>query len=101
MKLKFGFLISILAVLILSGCASGPTPQPGWYPNLIRYDELSKYAVLPRPEDVTIVDSRPAARKYDKGHIPGAINIPERLFDKQTAKLPKEKNNLLIFSNFF
>lgn len=97
MKLKLGFLITILTTLIISGCASGPTPQPGWYPNLVRYDELSKHAVLPRPEGVTIVDSRPGARKYEKGHIPGAINIPERTFDKMTSKLPADKGSLLIF----
>ena len=97
MKLKLGFLITILTTLVLSGCASGPTPQAGWYPNLVQYDEMSKHAVLPRPEGVTIVDARPGARKYDKGHIPGAINIPERMFSKMTAKLPADKGSLLIY----
>ena len=96
MKLKLGIFLSML-VLLIAGCASGPTPQPGWYPNLIGYDEISKYAVLPMKAGVTIVDSRPAARKFDKGHIPAAINIPERLFDKMTNKLPSDKASLLIF----
>ncbi|MCW8955911.1 MAG: rhodanese-like domain-containing protein [Gammaproteobacteria bacterium] len=96
MKLKLGILLSIL-VMLLAGCASELKPQPGWYPNTIRYDELSKHAVLPKPDGVTIVDSRPGERKYDKGHIPGAINIPEREFDKMVAKLPKDKASLVIF----
>lgn len=96
MKLKLGIVLSIL-MLLITGCASGPTPQAGWYPNLIRFDDVSQHAVLPKPADVTIVDSRPGARKYNKGHIPGAINIPERLFDKMTDKLPADKAQLLIF----
>jgi len=52
---------------------------------------------VPMPEDVMIVDARPKRAKYDKGHIPGAINIPDSQFDKMTAKLPQDKNALLIF----
>lgn len=97
MKVKIGFIITILTMLVLSGCASGPTPQAGWYPKLVRYDEISKHAVLPRPEDVTIVDARPGKRKYAKGHIPGAINIFDRDFNKMKAKLPSDKGSLLIY----
>ncbi len=96
MKLKLGIFLSLLALFII-GCASGPTPQPGWYPKIAQFDEVSKYAVIPKPDDVVIVDSRPGARKYDKGHIPAAINIPDSSFDKMTDKLPKNKSNLLIF----
>jgi rhodanese-related sulfurtransferase len=46
---------------------------------------------------VTLIDARPAARKYDVGHLPGAINIPDSQFDKLTDKLPADKNALLIF----
>jgi hypothetical protein len=52
---------------------------------------------VPLPEDVMVVDSRPKRAKYDKGHIPMAINIPTTQFDKMTALLPKDKNALLIF----
>ncbi|MFW2371774.1 MAG: rhodanese-like domain-containing protein [Gammaproteobacteria bacterium] len=96
MKFKLGILISILLMLI-AGCASGPTPQPGWYPKLTQFDEVSQSAVIPKPDNVVIVDSRPGARKYDKGHIPAAINIPDSSFDKMTDKLPTNKSNLLIF----
>lgn len=96
MKFKLGILLSIL-LMVITGCASGPTPQPGWYPKLAQFDEVSKSAVIPKPADVVIVDSRPGARKYDKGHIPAAINIPDSSFDKMTNKLPTNKSNMLIF----
>ena len=44
-----------------------------------------------------IIDSRPAARQYDPGHIPGAINIPDSQFDKLVDKLPADKATLLLF----
>jgi len=49
------------------------------------------------PQDVMIIDARPKRAKYDKGHIPMAVNIPDTQFDKMTAKLPADKNALLIF----
>ena len=44
-----------------------------------------------------IVDARPKRPKYDKGHIPMAVSIPDTQFDKMTAQLPQDKNALLIF----
>ncbi len=44
-----------------------------------------------------IIDSRPKRAKYDKGHIPMAVSIPNTQFDKMTDQLPKDKNALLIF----
>jgi rhodanese-related sulfurtransferase len=35
-----------------------------------------------------VIDSRPKERKYDKGHIPGAISIPDLQFDKLVDRLP-------------
>ena len=47
--------------------------------------------------NVVIVDSRPTRPKYVKGHIPGAISIPDSKFDKMTAALPADKSTPLIF----
>ena len=44
-----------------------------------------------------LVDSRPKKAKYDKGHIPSAISIPDSQFDKLKGKLPADKNTLLTF----
>lgn len=46
---------------------------------------------------MVIVDSRPKRAKYDKGHIPGAISIPDSRFDKMKGDLPKDKKTPLIF----
>jgi rhodanese-related sulfurtransferase len=46
---------------------------------------------------MVLIDSRPKRKKYDKGHIPGAINIPDTSFDKEKDQLPADKSKLLVF----
>lgn len=79
--------------------ADAPTIQAreGWYPALVNFDFMRANVAIPPKKGVMIIDSRPAARQFDPGHIPGAINIPDTQFDKQTAKLPADKSTLLIF----
>jgi rhodanese-related sulfurtransferase len=43
-----------------------------------------------------VIDSRPP-RKYEKGHVPGAINIPTTRFEASRDTLPEEKDTELIF----
>ena len=81
----------------LAADAPAATARDDWYGQRVDAAFVAGYAVLPKPEDVTIIDSRPAARKYDRGHIPTAINIPDTQFDKQSARLPANKTDLLIF----
>jgi rhodanese-related sulfurtransferase len=72
--------------------------KPNWYPVRADLALVKQYAVLPKPEGVTIVDARPTARKYDIGHIPTAVNIPDPQFDKLApALLPQDKAQLVIF----
>jgi rhodanese-related sulfurtransferase len=72
--------------------------REGWYHTLVDIEFVKKYAVLPKPDGVMIIDSRPAARKYDPGHIPTAVNIPDTKFDELAAgMLPQDKATLLIF----
>jgi rhodanese-related sulfurtransferase len=72
--------------------------NPAWYPNRVDATFVKAYAVVPKRDGVTIVDSRPAARKYDVGHIPTAVNIPDSQFDKLApALLPADKSQLVIF----
>ena len=52
---------------------------------------------IDKKADVVIVDSRPKRSKYDKGHIPTAISIPDSQFDKLKDQLPQDKNTPLIF----
>ena len=46
---------------------------------------------------LVLVDARPKRAKYDKGHLPGALSIPYRKFDKFKHLLPKDKNTPIIF----
>lgn len=91
-----------LAPLLAQSAASAAEAKPaadktGWYHDIVDVNFVKQYAVLPKRNDVLIIDSRPTARKYDKGHIPGAVSIPDSQFDKMKHLLPKDKSTLLIF----
>ncbi len=73
-------------------------PRDGWYNKaLVDFDFVRQNVDIPLKKGVMIIDSRPAARQYDPGHIPGAINIPDSQFDKLVDKLPADKSTLLLF----
>ena len=73
-------------------------PRDGWYNKaLVDFDFVRQNVSIPPKKGVMIIDSRPAARQYDPGHIPGAINIPDSQFDKMVDKLPADKSTLLLF----
>lgn len=103
---KWGFLAFLSVVLAVpmslapqSALADAATSQPreGWYKSLVDFDFVRQNVDIPLKKGVLLIDSRPAARQYDPGHIPGAINIPDTQFDKQVDKLPTDKSTLLIF----
>ena len=71
--------------------------KDGYFNNLVDFDFMRQNVDIPPKNGVMIIDSRPAARQYDPGHIPGAVNIPDSQFDKQLAKLPADKTTLLLF----
>jgi rhodanese-related sulfurtransferase len=54
-------------------------------------------AQLDKNADMAVVDSRPKRKKYDKGHLPKAISLPDMYFDKEKDKLPAEKDKPLVF----
>jgi len=99
MKTKLGILMLFLIIPLVGYTAEsgGTDAKKGWYPNIVDNAFVAKYAVLPKPKGVMIIDSRPTGRKYDKGHIPGAMSIPDSSFDKMTDMLPQDKKTLLIF----
>jgi len=72
-------------------------PKEGWYGKLVQFDALRPLVEIPPVKGVMIIDSRPAARQYDPGHISGAISIPDSQFDKMVDKLPADKATQLIF----
>ncbi len=91
-----------MVLAFLSGCATSQvakTPAtPDWFfHDIVDGAFVQQYAVMPQPEGVMIVDSRPYKPKYANGHIPMAVSLPDSQFDKMTDKLPEDKNALLIF----
>ena len=73
-------------------------PRDGWYNKaLVGFEFVLDNVDIPPKKGVAIIDSRPAARQYDPGHLPAAINIPDTQFDKLVDKLPADKSTLLIF----
>ena len=65
---------------------------PGNYANV----SIEYVAQLYEANETVIVDSRPKRAKFDKGHIPSAISIPDTQFDKLKGKLPVDKATPLI-----
>jgi rhodanese-related sulfurtransferase len=73
---------------------------PGWMKDPENYAEVPVEFIknaFDSKTEMVLVDSRPKEGKYDQGHIPTAINIPDTQFDKMTNLLPVKKNTLLIF----
>ena len=46
---------------------------------------------------MVLIDSRPKRKKYDKGHIPSALCIPDSQFAKLQNQLPADKSTPLVF----
>ena len=46
---------------------------------------------------MVLIDSRPKRKKYDKGHIPSALSIPDSQFAKLQDQLPADKSTPLVF----
>ena len=64
---------------------------------LIEVKELAKLVAQgPQKGGYTLIDSRPAGG-FMKGHIPTAISVPFPKMNEMTDKLPKDKNQKLIF----
>lgn len=77
--------------------AAAVQPREGWYRALADFDLVRANVDIPLKKGVMLIDSRPAARQYDPGHIPGAVNIPDSQFDKMVDRLPADKSTLLLF----
>lgn len=88
----------VFPVQAFAADAAAIQPRDGWYNKaLVDYDFVKQNVGIPLKKGVMIIDSRPAARQYDPGHIPGAVNIPDSQFDKLVDKLPADKATLLVF----
>jgi rhodanese-related sulfurtransferase len=73
---------------------------PVWMAGKSHYPSVSAEWVgsqIDKGTDMVLVDSRPKRKKYDKGHIPGALSIPDMQFDKFKDQLPEDKSKLVVF----
>jgi rhodanese-related sulfurtransferase len=77
--------------------ATAAQPKEGWYRVIVDTAFMRANVDIPPKKGVMVIDSRPAARQFDPGHIPGAINIPDTQFENMTSKLPADKATLLVF----
>jgi rhodanese-related sulfurtransferase len=89
---------AFVSTAALAQDAAAVQAKANWYSKLVDVDFVKQQAVVPKIDGVMVVDSRPAARKYDLGHIQTAVNIPDSLFDKLApTMLPPDKATLLVF----
>lgn len=73
---------------------------PGWMKVPGNYAAVSPEwlkSQLDNSSDLLLVDSRPKRAKYDKGHIPTAVSIPDMQFDELKGQLPGDKQKLVVF----
>ncbi len=88
--------VAVFAFVSNHGAVAADDPAFDQYKNIVDLQFMKENAVIPVKDGVLVIDARPS-RKYDEGHIPGAINIPDTFFDKMSGKLPEDKSSLLIF----
>ena len=62
----------------------------------INYEQVLALVEQGKASNTVLIDSRPLPR-FQEGTIPGAINLPYPAFDKFTDRLPKDKNQAILF----
>jgi rhodanese-related sulfurtransferase len=103
MKLKMfkRLTMAILTGLVILSGAFTATAQdakePWMFDQIVEADFVISKISVPMADNVMVIDARPYKVKYTKGHIPGAISIPQSEFDKKVNLLPKDKDTLLIY----
>ena len=77
--------------------ASVQAAQASYYKHLVDYDFVKQWVAIPPRKGVMLIDARPVARKFNPGHIPGSISIPDDRFEQMKHQLPQDKSTLLIY----
>ena len=72
---------------------------PEWVSQKDNYGSVSAehVAKLIAENKSVIIDARPQKTKFNKGHIPTAVNIPFSQFEALKGKLPRDLNTPVIF----
>ncbi|MEW5910142.1 MAG: rhodanese-like domain-containing protein [Thermodesulfobacteriota bacterium] len=95
MILFIGFLMALETGIARS---ADNVQKPEWFfGDIVDIEFVKQHLQVPMAETVMIIDSRPKRAKYDLGHIPMALSIPDSEFDEHIEKLPKNKDALLIY----
>ncbi len=89
--------VLVTGLILLAGAATAGADESWMYHDIVEADFVIAHMSIPMADNVMIIDSRPYKPMYVKGHIPGAVSIPDTEFDQKTGLLPKDKNALLIF----
>jgi rhodanese-related sulfurtransferase len=72
---------------------------PGWMKESGNFASVEAGYVAAQLEAnaAVLIDSRAKKAKFDQGHIPSAISIPESEFANLSGRLPRDSNTPLIF----
>ncbi|WP_300461591.1 rhodanese-like domain-containing protein [Desulfobacula sp.] len=72
---------------------------PEWVSQKGHYAAVSAEQVARQIDENTamIIDSRPQKTKFNKGHIPTAVNIPFSQFETLKGKLPRDLDTPIVF----
>ncbi|MBK9675991.1 MAG: sulfurtransferase [Betaproteobacteria bacterium] len=62
----------------------------------LKYEQVLTLVEQGKASNTVLIDSRPLPR-FQEGTIPGAINLPYPAFDKFVDRLPKDKNQAILF----
>lgn len=100
--MKLNKVITLAAIAVLLAAAGTVWAAEGSgvtnpFHDIVDVDFVKQHVTVPMAEDVMVIDSRPKRSRYDKGHIPMAVSIPDSEFDNHIDALPKNKEALLIF----
>jgi rhodanese-related sulfurtransferase len=113
--MKVKLLVAAISIAFIGGCAQAPQQQASTeakvaaggvgegkytpYTKIVDYAYVKPHATPPidRAKNAVVIDSRPTKPRYDPGHLPGALNLVEPLFDKQKDRLPADKAKEIIF----
>ncbi|BDQ34547.1 rhodanese-like domain-containing protein [Pseudodesulfovibrio portus] len=99
-KMIAAAMMLVFALVAFAGPAvaeEAKKPKFKQYHTIVDYNFVAKYAKMPKPKGVMIIDSRPYKPKYVDGYIPTAVSIPASQFEKMADQLPADKDDLLIF----
>ncbi|MCB2228153.1 MAG: hypothetical protein KQH53_15845 [Desulfarculaceae bacterium] len=88
-------LVAVLALALAAPALAAEKPAFKTYPNIV--DGAFVKDVADGKVKGYIFDARPFKKKYVKGHIPGAVNLPTTYFDQKKNLLPADKAALIVF----